>query len=146
MHATLETFGYPDTLIRAYEHWAIVLRPAQVTIGSLVLAHTGPAERLSDVPPAAFAELHGVTSDLESTLRTVFAYDKINYLMLMMRDPHVHWHVIPRYAEPVVLDTASFEDAGWPAQPRLAEPHDLTPATFAEVLQRLRAAWPGTAS
>ena len=38
MNPTIEKFGYPTTLIREYEHWLVLLRPEQVTLGSLVLA------------------------------------------------------------------------------------------------------------
>ena len=35
---TMIKFGYPDTLVREWDHWVVLLRPAQVTLGSLVLA------------------------------------------------------------------------------------------------------------
>ena len=142
MHPTLEKFGYPKTLIRDYEHWAVVLRPAQVTIGSLVLSHRGREGRFSELPAAAFTELQEVIADIENTLRAVFDYQKINYLMLMMSDPQVHFHVIPRYSEPVTLGDATFADAGWPGQPRLDEVAELDEAQSTVVLERLRAAWP----
>jgi len=40
MNPTLEKFGYPATLLVELEHWAILLRREQVTLGSLVLAAT----------------------------------------------------------------------------------------------------------
>ena len=43
---TMRKFGYPDTLIREYEHWVVLLRPAQVTLGSLVLAAKSDADRI----------------------------------------------------------------------------------------------------
>ena len=38
------------------------------------------------------------TADIERALRATFDHQKINYLALMMVDPHVHFHVIPRYS------------------------------------------------
>ena len=38
MISTIEKFGYPASLIGELQHWMILLRPAQVTLGSLVLA------------------------------------------------------------------------------------------------------------
>ena len=29
MNATIEKFGYPATLIREWQHWVLLLRPAQ---------------------------------------------------------------------------------------------------------------------
>ena len=37
MNATMKKFGYPDTLIKEYSHWAVLLRPQQATLGALVL-------------------------------------------------------------------------------------------------------------
>jgi len=55
-NSTLVKFGFPDSLIRCYEHWCVLLRPAQVTLGSLVLGSTGEATSFSQIPPQAFAE------------------------------------------------------------------------------------------
>ena len=38
MNPTIEKFGYPATLVEDFEHWLVLLRPAQPTLGSLVLA------------------------------------------------------------------------------------------------------------
>jgi diadenosine tetraphosphate (Ap4A) HIT family hydrolase len=46
-------------------------------------------------------------------------YERINYLMLMMVDPHVHYHVIPRYSTSRTFNGVEFVDAGWPALPQL---------------------------
>ena len=39
--------------------------------------------------------------------------------MLMMVDPNVHFHVIPRYPEPRSWSGIEFPDAGWPGPPQL---------------------------
>jgi len=118
-NATLVKFGLPANLIADYKHWVVLLRPAQVTLGSLVLGAKGDWTSFSQIPPQAFAELAHVTHCLETGLRNFTAYDKINYLMLMMVDPHVHFHVIPRYSKTRLWNDIEFEDAGWPAVPRL---------------------------
>ena len=96
---TAVRFGYPDTLIREYEHWLVLLREPQATLGSLILCAKADVTEFSALPKAAFAEMDEVISELEMALQKTFSYDKINYLMLMMVDPNVHFHVIPRYAE-----------------------------------------------
>lgn len=60
-NSTLVKFGFPETLIRRYEHWCVLLRSAQVTLGSLVLGSLSEAQSFSKIPPQAFAELAGVT-------------------------------------------------------------------------------------
>ena len=97
---TIAKFGYPDTLVADYEDWVVLLRPQQVTLGAMILASKDRATAFAEIGQTAFAGLKTVTGDIEAALRDAFAYDKINYLMLMMVDPHVHFHVLPRYAEP----------------------------------------------
>ena len=55
----------------------------------------------SALPGEAYKEMGAVVADIERALKAAFAYEKINYLMLMMVDPNVHFHVIPRYSETV---------------------------------------------
>jgi diadenosine tetraphosphate (Ap4A) HIT family hydrolase len=141
-HATLLKFNYPQTLLKEYRHWAVLLRPKQVTVGSLVLACTEEATSMSEVTPAAFSELKTVTSDLETALRNAFLYDKINYLCLMMVDKQVHFHVLPRYASPRTACGKEFIDSKWPTPPDVTQAVDLTDEQFAALLELLRSHWP----
>jgi diadenosine tetraphosphate (Ap4A) HIT family hydrolase len=75
-------------------------------------------------------------------LKRAFAFDKINYLMLMMVDPQVHFHVIPRYATPRSACGVEFIDPTWPTAPDVTRTVDLTDAQFAALLDLLRSRWP----
>lgn len=119
MNATMKKFGYPDTLIREYESWVVLLRPQQATLGALVLVCKESADAWSSISAEAFAELKEITTVIESGLKSCFKYDKINYLMLMMVDPDVHFHVLPRYSTARVYGQAEFTDPGWPGPPDL---------------------------
>ena len=118
-NATMRKFGFPNTVIQGFEHWTVLLRPAQVTLGSLVLAANSEAEAFADLPEQAFAELATVIPTIEKALEGFCAYERINYLMLMMVDRNVHFHVIPRYSMPRNWNGLAFPDAGWPATPDL---------------------------
>jgi diadenosine tetraphosphate (Ap4A) HIT family hydrolase len=127
VNPTIEKFGYPATLVREYEHWLVLLRPAQVTLGSLVLAAKSDVTAFSALPRAAFAEQADVIAAIERALTAFTGYERINYLMLMMVDPNVHFHVIPRYSEPRRWNGVEFPDAGWPGPPRLDSAVTLDP-------------------
>lgn len=142
INETIRKFGYPDTLIARYRHWLVLLRPQQATLGALVLACSGDATSFAGLPAGAHAELAEATADIEMTLKRCFAYDKINYLMLMMVDPQVHFHVLPRYAGPREFDGQRFEDRGWPRAPDLAQAPEVPPGRFARLCDHLRSAWP----
>jgi diadenosine tetraphosphate (Ap4A) HIT family hydrolase len=119
INQTIEKFGFPETLIKAYEHWVVLVRPAQVTLGSLVLAARSPATAYSHLPSSAFAEQAVIIAEIERAMAAFSGYEQINYLMLMMVDPHVHFHVIPRYEGERAWEQLSFRDAGWPGAPDL---------------------------
>ncbi|MBL6081717.1 HIT family protein [Belnapia sp. T18] len=139
--ATLAKFGYPATLIGETEHWLVLLRPQQVTLGSLVLVCRQPVTRFGDASPAAFAGMHDAIHRIETILREFVRYEKINYLMLMMVDPDVHFHVIPRYAGERVHLGRSFPDAGWPGPPALGQAVEPEAAVRDDMLARLRSGW-----
>ena len=142
MNDTIRKFGYPSSLLHEYRSWVVLLRPAQPTLGSLVLACKEDATALGAVSSAAYAELASATADLERVLRQAFDFRKINYLALMMVDPHVHFHVIPRYSEPRDFDGTRCEDAAWPKPPDLSKTLPLSAAQMAALQSRLHAAWP----
>ena len=119
MNPTIEKFGYPATLVREFEHWLVLLRPAQVTLGSLVLAARSEATAYHQLPREAFAEQADAVAAIEGALAQFCHYGRINYLMLMMVDPNVHFHVIPRYSVARHWNGLEFPDAGWPGPPRL---------------------------
>jgi diadenosine tetraphosphate (Ap4A) HIT family hydrolase len=137
MNPTIEKFGYPATLLREFEHWLVLLRPAQVTLGSLVLAAKSDATVYSDLPREAFAEQADVVKAVETALASFCQYERINYLMLMMVDPHVHFHVIPRYSAARAWNGIEFPDAGWPGPPQLGKMVALTSEQIAKLAGQL---------
>ena len=61
----------------------------------------------------------------------------------MMVDPHVHFHVIPRYSSPRDFEGCACGDPGWPKTPELSITLPLTPAQMGALHARLRSAWSG---
>lgn len=118
---TIKKFGYPETLVRDYDHWVVLLRPAQVTLGSLIVAAKSEAKDFGDLSPDHFAELKTVTTDVSALLANLISHQKLNWLMLMMVDPHVHFHLIPRYEGKREWMGLNFEDKSWPGPPALGD-------------------------
>ena len=141
MNVTMKKFGYPQTLIKEFKKWVIVLRPQQVTLGSLILICQDDAKAFSDISPEAFLELPQVIKEIESSLSKAFSYKKINYLMLMMVDPDVHFHVIPRYEETQSFSQHTFFDHGWPGTPDLKNPNETNPSLVMAILSHLKENW-----
>jgi len=124
-----------------YDYWLVLLREPQATLGSLVLCAKPEVTRFSSLSREAFAEMGAVVGDIECALKAAFAYDKINYLMLMMVDPNVHFHVIPRYAEPRRACGLTIPDAGWPALPNLGEAREITRAEREALIAHIFGCW-----
>jgi len=139
-NTTFNRFGGVDTLITDYCWWSVQIRPQQATLGSLILLAHGTSEKLGNLHDDAHTELGKISRDIEVVLSR-FGAEKINYLMLMMVDPHVHFHVIPRYPANVLFEEINFTDPGWPGLPELtfsaSEPKAAT-----RVCAALRDLWP----
>ena len=142
MNATIERFGGASTLIADYAHWVVLLRPQAVTLGSLIIAAKGEATAFAALPDAAFGELAQVIRDVESTLAGAISQARMNYLMLMMVDPHVHFHALPRYEGSRSRDGTAFADHGWPGPPQLAGAIPLGDEQIAEQRAWLKGLWP----
>ena len=138
---TAVRFGSPETLIREYEHWLVLLREPQATLGSLVLCAKSDATEFSTLPMEAHLEMGAVIREIEHALKAAFDYDKINYLMLMMVDPNVHFHVIPRYCEERSACGLTIADPGWPALPQLGEAQDITAAERDALIANISEYW-----
>ena len=146
MNATMAKFGWPETLVADFDHWVVLARPAQPTLGSLVLAAKSEATAFGDLPGEAHAELKAVTAAIEGALGKAVGYARLNYLMLMMVDPHVHFHVIPRYEgarewPKGTTNSREFVDVGWPKVPDLGHAVALEGEELATLTGWLKAAF-----
>lgn len=115
------------------KYWIWSVRPVQTTIGSGILSLKRECLHFSDLKQEEFSDLYNIISIIESSLKRSFGYEIINYLMLMMEDKQVHYHVIPRYSSSMEFLGSIWKDNGWPGIPELVgvEPKD-------DILERIR--------
>ena len=90
-----------------------------MTLGSCVLIARRHTESLAGLGPAELAAFGAAVDVAESRLRAAFSFDKINYLLLMMVDRHLHFHILPRYASVRRFAGMEWLDAAWPKAPVL---------------------------
>lgn len=140
-NATALKFGYPDTLIAEHGPWLVLLRPKQPTLGALTIVNRGDQRAFGELDAAAFAALQPVVAAAERMLKAFTGYERINHVMLMMVDPDVHFHVLPRYAEPRDFEGHVFADGGWPGPPVLDAYVELSAAQRDAMRLQLRALW-----
>jgi len=93
-------------------------------------------KEMSDLDHARQQQTMAAVLAVEQALRELLAPDKINLASFGNVVPHLHWHVIPRFA-----DDAHFPNAVWgerlrPASPR-ALPRDFASRMRAQLQLRL---------
>lgn len=138
MNDTIKKFGYPETSLKEYKHWVVLLRPKQATLWAMILAYKWNEERLSDISKEAFTEYWEVIKDIEKALKEVFGYDIMNYLMLMMKDKQVHYHIIPRYSKIINFEWIECKDTGWPKAPDMKYDLEFTKEQFEKLKNILK--------
>lgn len=120
-------------------HWTWSVRPAQPTLGAGILSLNRFATSLGELTSAEAADLSVAVPMIEATLRRTYAPGKLNYLMLMMVDAHVHFHVLARYDAPRLEHGQEWVDSDWPGPPDLAgDINQGGPATLAMIRDSLR--------
>ena len=115
-------FNTEKLMIAQTDYWRWSLRPAQCTLGAGILSLRRPAEAMCELEAKEGADLIEIIKIIEKALKAAFTPQKMNYLMLMMVDPHIHYHVIPRYSQNVDFSNNQFKDSGWPRFPVLDAP------------------------
>ncbi|WP_426103443.1 HIT family protein [Massilia sp. TSP1-1-2] len=95
-------------------------------------------KEMSDLSPPDRMLVNDAVWHVELALRAVMAPGKVNVASLGNMTPHLHWHVIPRFA-----DDAHFPNPVWGAavrvteEPILAARRALLPTLAADIVRRL---------
>lgn len=118
------TFRVEGLLVYRSAHWSWSVRPVQATLAAGVLSLNRPCTSFADITEGEGADLAQVVSVIEPTVAAFSSPAKMNYLMLMMVDPQLHFHVIPRYPDPVEFGDIEWSDSGWPGPPVLSDHAD----------------------
>jgi diadenosine tetraphosphate (Ap4A) HIT family hydrolase len=141
MNPTLKRFGYPNSTVKEFEHWVVLIRPVQTTPLSCVIASRAEVTSLGSLCAAAGAELPKVISSFESTVSRLAPAARFNYLALMMVDPNPHFHAIPRYAAPLILHGRSYSDMAYPKPADVLHDLEIDPLVLEQWRAVLAAQW-----
>ena len=97
-----------DGLVYASENWRVIMADEAGYPGFCRVIWNSHVAEMTDLDEKDRMELMGVVWLVEQCVRQVMRPDKINLASLGNMVPHLHWHVIPRYA-----DDARFPDSVW---------------------------------
>lgn len=117
--AFLKKFDINNLTIYESKYWRWSIRPLQCTVGAGILSLIRPAETLKEITEEEGADFSKIVSVIENTLSKCYNQQKMNYIMLMMVDNHVHYHVIPRYDHAITINGIEYGDECWPKPPVL---------------------------
>lgn len=105
------------TLIFQTDHWKVFLMDEQSYLGRSVVSLKRHAGSLPDLSEEEWIDFKKVVERLEKAIRKTFDAQVFNWGCLMNNafrkvpfNPHVHWHVRPRYKSKVIFAGKTFED------------------------------------
>jgi diadenosine tetraphosphate (Ap4A) HIT family hydrolase len=132
-------FRVEELKIRENRSWSWSVRPGQPTLGAGILSLNRHAGKFSNVTAEEMEDLAELVGALEGAVKSAFDHAIMNYLMLMMVDHHVHYHVIPRYEGARTFAGREWVDNGWPALPVIADSqHQDDPGLLRLIQEKLK--------
>ena len=115
-----------DLRIAEFHHSYLVLNRDQFFPGYTLLFTKNHVTELFHLEQKIRTELMEEVSMVAKALFAAFHPDKINYELLGNMAPHIHWHLVPRFAT----------DPLWP-RPIWSEPHQEEHLSLKEYSQRI---------
>lgn len=98
--------------------WKILLSENQHYLGRCVIVLKRHCENLSELKQEEWIDFAEVVNKLEASLKEAFNAPMFNWTCMMNNDyklekpnPHVHWHLRPRYKSKIEFNGLFFEDA-----------------------------------
>lgn len=127
LEAFREKFKIPELSLLDDGAWILSVRPGQLTLGSMVLSSASGRADFSALEPESGPGFLNMLMKAEAVAKALYGAVRINAVCLMMQDPVVHFHILPRYDKPVERYGLIWRDEDWPGPPvfrPLASPGD----------------------
>ncbi len=106
-----------EQLVLEREKWRIIRVDDVLYPGFFRVVWQAHVAEMTQLPLSDCQELMTVVFAVERAIRDVMCPDKVNLASLGNMVPHLHWHVIPRFA-----DDAHFPESVWGVKQREPDP------------------------
>lgn len=106
----MKKFRPEELCIKEFKYWIVCVRQKQTTLGDVVILLKRETENVSGMLPEEGAEFPEVIKWYEELCREKFGAIKFNYMIMMMKDPFVHYHAFPRYDKLIKLFDMEWKD------------------------------------
>lgn len=107
-------FAPGESIVKKFDHWRVVVKGRQETLGDVTFVLTRTVESLGDVTSEEMGELPEAVRWFENAAKTLFAPDRIDYSVMLTRDPNVHLDAYPRYDREIERYGTTWRDTAWP--------------------------------
>ena len=112
-----ERFRLDELTVCERGEWVVSVRPGQITLGSMVVSSAAGVLTFESLDREAQADLGETFGMVERLAKSCFGAVRVNIVCLMMKDPVIHFHVLPRFDRVVEYSGRSWEDLDWPGPP-----------------------------
>lgn len=127
-------------------YWKVFLNPKQTYLGRSIATLKRHCASLSDLTNEEWDDFVGLVKIIESAYKKALSATLFNWSCLMNDayqneppNPHVHWHLRPRYENPVRLFGLTFEDLEFGHHYARPETSYTAPQDIQEkIIERLR--------
>lgn len=107
----------PKTQILVTEHWEVGLGNNHAYFGRAYMTLREHKGSLGSLSKEQWADFEEAVRRLEEAYKTVYGAEPLNWGCFMNHafraepfNPHVHWHIFPRYKNTPVLDGVAYDD------------------------------------
>ena len=106
---------YDKLKIERYTYWTLYLHDKQSYLGRCYIAlnRSGILDPFADITRQEKDELESIVLKTQAALDKLYKPDLYNYANFRNSWPHCHWHIIPRYKAPRLLNNQEFVDENW---------------------------------
>ena len=138
-----------DYVVAQSKYWRITLAPDQYCVGRCYVTTLRHVPELSVLSPEEWADLHEVIRHLENSAKRELSATHVTWAALMNNayqladpQPHVHWHVRPRYAERTIVGDVVMTDEHFGHHHQRDEHQKLLPYQMEAIVVNLRRSLP----
>lgn len=107
----------PTHRIVVTDRWSVGVSNNQAYFGRAYAALREHKSSLSELDETDWQEFHQIVRRLEAAYKDVYGAEPLNWSCLMNNayrveaaQPHVHWHIYPRYKTAPVLNGVAYDD------------------------------------
>ena len=127
------------------DYWHVILSPNQGYLGRAYVTLRDHKGTLGELSAAEWQDFAGIVKRLETAHKQGLGATLTNWTCLMNNVhqaqpslPHVHWHALPRYEQPVTINGVIFTDPKFGHHYDRDQRRTVDEITFQEILGKLR--------